>query len=67
MMSVPVRKSSTSFQWDAPRALFQTAVTDLGPYGGSWKYAVAPDGERFLILTRRPQAANPAALILNWR
>ena len=67
MMSVPVRKGSTGFQWDAPRALFQTAVIDLGPYRGSWKYAVAPDGERFLILTRRPQAASPAALILNWR
>jgi hypothetical protein len=24
-------------------------------------------GERFLILARRPQAASPAALILNWR
>ena len=67
MMSVPVRQGGASFQWDAPRALFQTAVTDLGPYRGSWKYAVAPDGERFLILTRRPQAASPAVAILNWR
>jgi Tol biopolymer transport system component len=67
MMSVPVRQGSTSFQWDAPRALFQTAVIDLGPYRGSWKYAVAPDGERFLILTRRPQATSPAVAILNWR
>jgi dipeptidyl aminopeptidase/acylaminoacyl peptidase len=67
MMSLPVRQGGASFQWDAPRALFQTAVTDLGPYRGSWKYAVAPDGERFLILTRRPQAASPAVAILNWR
>jgi Tol biopolymer transport system component len=67
MMSVPVSTGSTSFQWDAPRALFQTAVVDLGPHRGSWKYAVAPDGERFLILTRRPQAASPAVAILNWR
>ena len=67
MMSVPVRRGGASFQWDAPRALFQTAIIDLGPYRGSWKYAVAPDGERFLILTRRPQTASPAVAILNWR
>jgi Tol biopolymer transport system component len=67
MMSVPVRQGSKSFQWDAPRALFQTAIIDLGPHRGSWKYAVHPDGERFLILTRRPQAASPAVAILNWR
>lgn len=67
MMSVPVRKGPMSFRWDAPRALFQTAVVDLGPHRGSWSYAVAPDGERFLILTRRPQATSPAVAVLNWR
>ena len=38
-----------------PRPLFQTEIVDLGPFRGCWGYAVAPDGQRFLILTRRPQ------------
>jgi eukaryotic-like serine/threonine-protein kinase len=67
LMSARVRPGSTTFQWDAPRPLFQTAVVDLGPYRGSRNYAVAPDGERFLVLTRRPPASNPAVAILNWR
>ena len=37
------------------------------PAPRSWTYAVAPDGHRFLILTRRPQGTSPAVAILNWR
>jgi hypothetical protein len=66
LMSARVKPSAGAFQWDAPRALFQTAVVDLGPYRGSHSYDVAPDGERFLILTRRPQGTSPAVAILNW-
>ena len=66
-MSVPARGESAEFQWDAPQPLFQTAIVDLGPYRGTWTFAVAPDGERFLILTRKPQSASPAVAILNWR
>jgi len=67
MMSVRVRAGSTGFQWDAPRPLFQTAIVDLGPFRGCWGYAVAPDGQRFLILTRRPHGSSPAVAIVNWR
>jgi hypothetical protein len=67
MMSVRLRAAADGLQWDAPRALFQTDIVDLGPHRGSWGYAVAPDGDRFLILTRRPQGASPAVAILNWR
>ncbi len=67
MMSVRVRTGPTGFQWDAARPLFQTAIVDLGPFRGSWGYAVAPDGRRFLILTRRPQGPSPAVAILNWK
>ncbi|HEY6509848.1 MAG TPA: hypothetical protein VIY56_17620, partial [Vicinamibacterales bacterium] len=66
LMSARVGASARAFQWDAPRALFQTAVVDLGPYRGSHSYDVAPDGERFLILTRRPQGTSPAVAVLNW-
>jgi len=67
MMSVPVRTSASGFQWDAPRPLFQTAIVDLGPFRGAWGYAVAPDGQRFLIITRRPQGPSPAVAIVNWK
>jgi eukaryotic-like serine/threonine-protein kinase len=67
MMSVGVRAAASAFQWDTPRPLFQTDIVDLGPYRGSWGYAVAPDGNRFLILTRKPQGPGPAVVIVNWR
>jgi Tol biopolymer transport system component/tRNA A-37 threonylcarbamoyl transferase component Bud32 len=67
MMSVRVLGGSSVFRWEAPRPLFQTDVADLGPHRGSWTYAVAPDGDRLLILTRQPQGTSPAVAILNWR
>jgi len=67
LMSARVRAGSSSFQWDAPRPLFQTAIVDLGPFRGCSGFAVAPDGQRFLILTRRPQGSSPAVAIVNWR
>jgi dipeptidyl aminopeptidase/acylaminoacyl peptidase len=66
MMSLRVR-SGSGFQWDAPRPLFQTEIVDLGPFRGCWGYAVAPDGQRFLILTRRPQGPSPAVAVVNWK
>ena len=67
LVSVRVRGAGEGFQWDAPRPLFQTAIVDLGPFRGHWGYAVAPDGKRFLILTRRPQGPSPAVAIVGWR
>ncbi len=67
MMSIAVGASGGVFQWNTPRPLFQTDIVDLGPYRGSWGYAVAPDGNRFLILTRRPQGPSPAVAIVNWK
>jgi Tol biopolymer transport system component len=67
LVSVRVRGAGEGFQWDAPRPLFQTAIVDLGPFRGHWGYAVAPDGKRFLILTRRPQGPSPAVAIVGWK
>jgi Tol biopolymer transport system component len=67
LMAVRVRGGSGGFQWDAPRPLFQTALADLGPFRGCWGYAVAPDNQHFLILSRRPQGPSPAIAIVNWR
>jgi hypothetical protein len=67
LMSARVRAGRSGFQWDAPRPLFQTAIVDLGPFRGCSGFAVAPDGERFLILTRRPQGPSPAVAIVGWK
>jgi Tol biopolymer transport system component len=67
LMSVRVRGGSSGFQWDPPRPLFQTAIVDLGPFRGCWGYAVAPDNQRFLILSRRPQGPSPAIAIVGFR
>jgi eukaryotic-like serine/threonine-protein kinase len=67
LMSVRVRGGSTGFQWEAPRPLFQTAIVDLGPFRGCTGFAVAPDGQRFLILSRRPQGSSPAVAIVGWK
>jgi hypothetical protein len=67
LMSARVRRGSAGFEWDAPRPLFQTAIIDLGPFRGCSGFALAPDGERFLILTRRPQGSSPAVAVLNWK
>lgn len=52
-------RNRLSLSWEAPRPLFQTAMIDLGPFRGCSGFAVAPDGQRFLILTRRPQGSTP--------
>ena len=67
MMSARTQSDSDTFQWDAPQALFQTAIVDLGPHRGCWGYAITPDGERFIILTRQVQSESPAVAALNWR
>ena len=67
MMSARLRSRSSGLPWDAPRALFQTAIVDLGPFRACASYAVAPDGQRFLILTRKPQGSSPAVALVNWR
>lgn len=66
MMSVRVKSDAKRFEWEAPRPLFQTAIVDLGPFRGCWTYAVAPDGQRFLILTRRPQGSSPAVAVVGF-
>ncbi|HSG01753.1 MAG TPA: hypothetical protein VLA20_11500, partial [Vicinamibacterales bacterium] len=67
LVSVPVRAAGTEFRWDTPRTLFKTDIVDLGPYRGAWGYAVGPDGNRFLITTRRSQGPSPAVTIVNWK
>jgi len=48
-----------------PHALFQTRIT--GARYVYFQYDVAPDGQRFLINSLRPEnTAPPLTLVLNW-
>jgi hypothetical protein len=56
-------KSADIFEADTPRALFQTSLnaTDLRQ-----TYAVAADGQRFLLNTPVETASAPITIVLNW-
>jgi hypothetical protein len=62
LMAVTVKTGAT-FEADAPRALFQTAlnVTDLRQ-----TYAVSADGQRFLLNAPLETESPPITIVLNW-
>jgi hypothetical protein len=61
-MAVTVKTGAT-FEADAPRPLFQTAlnVAELRQ-----AYAVSADGQRFLMNTSLEVASPPMTVVLNW-
>jgi Tol biopolymer transport system component len=63
LMAALVRTSTSSFDADAPVALFQTRMIN-NAY--KQQYAVAADG-RFLINQMVEDAPSPITLILNWK
>jgi hypothetical protein len=65
-MSARVEPGKDDFEWSRPTALFRTEVDDLGTIKGSASYLVGPDGDRFLVLTRRPQGRPSAVAVLDW-
>ena len=61
LTAVPVEASSSTFSVGTPTALFQV-VEFTG-----WTYAVAPDGERFLVRERLVERdASPITLLTDW-
>jgi hypothetical protein len=62
LMSVPV-KSGTTFQAEAPRALFETTL----PFAAlRQNYSVSPDGQRFLLNTPAGTTSPPITVVENW-
>jgi hypothetical protein len=56
-------KAGTTFESSIPRELFQSRVKIGYAYG----YAVAPDGQRFLINTAvEAGEVTPMTVVLNW-
>ena len=69
MMAVNVETGAESFQYDAPRVLFEArallGVSGTGPQG--YLYDVTRDGQRFLVIERGDAGAQPLTLVTNWQ
>jgi len=63
LMSVEVKTGAT-FEVGVPKPLFDTGVTS---YIANKRYAVFPDGQRFLInVPVEAQTSAPITVVLNW-
>ena len=64
IMSVPVVTKGT-FSYGTPVVLFQSSIK---PRASDWfHYDVAPDGNRFMLVSQRALAAEPLQVIVNWQ
>jgi eukaryotic-like serine/threonine-protein kinase len=66
MMAVPV-STQPVFQTGVPQALFQTDIVDTGIRTGPMSWDLAPDGNRFLIISETPSEASSITVAMNWR
>ena len=55
------------FQAGTPRPLFQTDIVDTGIRTGPLSWDIAPDGNRFLIISEKPHDATSLTVALDWR
>jgi len=63
LMAVPVSTQGGRFIARIPRLLFQTRI--IGSRFTLFQYAVAPDGNRFLINSLPPVGAAPLTVLIN--
>jgi len=66
MMAVEV-STRPVFRAGTPQALFQTDMVDTGIRTGPMSWDIAPDGNRFLIISEKPSEASSLTVALNWR
>ncbi|HLN00455.1 MAG TPA: protein kinase [Bryobacteraceae bacterium] len=66
MMAVEVNTQPV-FQAGTPQPLFQTDMVDTGIRTGPISWDLAPDGNRFLIISENPSDASSVTVALNWR
>jgi len=66
MMAVEVATRPV-FQAGTPRPLFQTDIVDTGIRTGPLSWDIAPDGNRFLIISENPHDATSLTVALDWR
>jgi len=67
LMTVPIELAPT-FKPGKPAVLFEMPLPESSP-GDPSRFAVTPDGQRFLVLTTETQTpeVSPVHVILNWR
>jgi hypothetical protein len=67
-MAVEVKTAST-FESGPPEELFQTQVSGGGNLANIFRYDVAPDGDRFLVLNQIGGGGtdpSPVTVVVNW-
>jgi hypothetical protein len=63
IMSVPVVTKGT-FSSGTPIVLFQSSIK---PHASDWfQYDVAPDGNRFILVSQRDPVGEPIQVIVSW-
>ena len=65
MMAVDVSTSPT-FHAGTPHPLFDTEMVDTGIRTGPMSWDIAPDGNRFLIITANALDTSSLNVVLNW-
>ncbi len=65
-MAVPIKIEAGRPEVGTPAALFKTRVAPIQAISRQ-QYVVAPDGQRFLIITSEEASVQPIMLILNWK
>jgi eukaryotic-like serine/threonine-protein kinase len=66
LMSVDVTSDGETFQRTAPRALFEMRANVAASGLYVYRYAPAPDGQRFLVSTDASTEAPPVNVVVNW-
>jgi serine/threonine-protein kinase len=67
VMSVPVAAKGNTFTYGNPRVLFDGSyVPEDEARFGARSYALAPDGQRFLMMKKEPHPDTQIVVILNW-
>ena len=68
LMSVAIRTSAESFSSQPPRRLFPTRTRSLESQGTERAYAIASDGQRFLVANATEEAKSTLIVVdRNWR
>jgi hypothetical protein len=68
VMSVSIRTAAETFSSEPPLRLFPTRTRSLESQGTERAYAVASDGQRFLVANATEEAKSALIVVdLNWR
>ena len=68
LMSVAIRTGAETFSHEPPIRLFGTRTRSLESQGTERAYAIASDGQRFLVANATEEAQSASIVVIrNWR